>query len=57
MDLKKVIESKDGTLYKFALHHGLKPQLVYYWCKKDWKRLNYSTREKICKLLKIKMKE
>jgi len=51
MDLKKVIERQNGTMYKFALKHDLSHQRVHYWCSKDWERLNYTTREKIKNLL------
>ena len=53
MNLKEVIEQKYGTRYKFAIKNKLSHQRVFYWCTTDWKRLTYTTREKICKLLDV----
>jgi len=52
MDLKKEIERKYGTRYKFAKEKEISPQLVSYWCNKEWLQLGYKTRERIKRTLK-----
>ena len=47
MDLEKTIKEKFGNRNRFAIAVGVSPQLVHYWCKIDWERLNYATKEKI----------
>ena len=55
MNLKEVIEKQYNTMYRFAKDNDLSPQKVSYWCKTDWQRLTYTTREKICKLLDVEV--
>ena len=47
MNLKKEIIAKYGTQAGFAIVHDESPQIVSYWCKKEWERMSYNTKIKI----------
>ncbi len=55
MDLKQHIKKHYGSQTAFAKMHDKKIATVNYWCNTDWKKLNYSKREDICKLLNLEI--
>lgn len=50
-NLKEYISKNYNSQYHFAKEKGIQANVVNYWCSREWKRLNYSTREKICKFV------
>ena len=55
MDLKQHIKENYGSQTAFAKMHDKKIATVNYWCNTEWKKLNYSKRVDICKLLNLEM--
>ena len=53
MDLRKHIKDNYGTQEVFANKINVRQSVISYWCSKEWHKLNYSTREKICKSLGV----
>ena len=55
MNLKKELKDRNYTQSTFANKAKVTQENVSYWCSKEWHKLNYSTREKICKSLGVEV--
>lgn len=53
IDLNKHISENYKSKYDFAKKKNISPQLVQYWCSKEWYKLGYKTREKIKTIINI----
>ena len=51
MDLKQEIKLRCGNIHRFSQIIGVQPARVYYWCKTDWEKLTWTTKQKIQKYL------
>ena len=51
MDLKQEIKLRCGNIHRFSQIIGVQPARVYYWCRTDWKKLTWTTKQKIQKYL------
>ena len=51
MDLKQEIKLRCGNIHRFSQIIGVQPARVYYWCRRDWKKLTWTTKQKIQKYL------
>ena len=54
MDLNKHIKDNYKSKYAFAKAFNLTPQLVNYWCSKEWDHLSWNTKQRIKKVTTIK---
>jgi len=55
MDLTKQLKERGVTKAEMSRKMGVTWNTVNNWCNTEWKRLSYTTRERICKLLEVEV--